>query len=110
MAAFARDIVVILERARPVDDIIRSAAAVDPEVARLRARMQQGRYDNLSRFVTMLAERGTFRRGITFDEAAAMVWAVASPEVHRLLRAERGWSVDRYRAWLEDTLARTLLS
>jgi AcrR family transcriptional regulator len=110
IAAFARDIVVILERARPVDDIIRSAAAVDPEVARLRDQMQQGRHDNLSRFVGWLAEKRTLRHGMSREHAAAIVWTLASPEVHRLLRAERAWSVDRYSAWLEDTLARTLLS
>ncbi len=33
LVAFATDITTILERARPVDDIMRSAAAVDPELA-----------------------------------------------------------------------------
>jgi hypothetical protein len=34
---------------------------------------------------------------------------LASPGVHGLLRDGRGWSLDRYVAWLGDTLGRTLL-
>ena len=37
--AFAADIAGVLERARPVDEIMRNAAAVDPEIAGLRSRM-----------------------------------------------------------------------
>jgi AcrR family transcriptional regulator len=109
VAAFAADVAQILERARPVDDIMRGAAAVDPEIAGLRARMQGLRYDNMRQFVSWLAANGPFRGGISEEEAAAMVWTLASPEVHGLLRDGRSWSLDRYVAWLGDTLARTLL-
>src|SRR5438270_6044786 len=43
LAAFATDVAQILERARPVDDIMRSAAAVDPEIASPRKGMQSAR-------------------------------------------------------------------
>jgi AcrR family transcriptional regulator len=109
VAGFAADVAQILERARPVDDIMRGAAAVDPEIAGLRARMQGLRYDNMRQFVSWLAANGPFRGGISEEEAAAMVWTLASPEVHGLLRDGRSWSLDRYVAWLGDTLARTLL-
>lgn len=110
VAGFAAGIAEILERARPVDDIMRSAAAVDPEVAGLRARIQGTRYRNMERFVTWLAARGPFRGGLGEEEAAAIVWTLASPEVHGLLRREREWSRERYEAWLADTITRTLLS
>jgi AcrR family transcriptional regulator len=109
VAGFAADVAQILERARPVDDIMRGAAAVDSEIAALRARMQGFRYDNTRRFVSWLAAKGPFRGGISEEEAAAIVWTLASPEVHGLLRDSRGWPLDRYVAWLGDTLARTLL-
>src|SRR5580700_10907929 len=38
LAAFAHDVSQIIERVRPVDDIIRGAAAVDSDVAALRTR------------------------------------------------------------------------
>jgi AcrR family transcriptional regulator len=109
VAGFAAGIAEILERVRPVDEIMRGAAAADPEVAALRARMQATRYRNVTRFVSWLAARGPLRGGVSDGDAAAMVWTLASPEVHGLLRGERGWSRDRYEAWLADTVTRTLL-
>ncbi len=109
VARFAVDIAERIERARPVDDIIRGAAAVDPEIGVLRARLQQGRYENMRRFVSWLAANGPLRDGLTEEEAAAIVWTIASPEVHGLLRTERGWTAERYRAWLGETVARTVL-
>ena len=109
LAAFAADVTTILERARPVDDIMRGAAAVDPDVAAFRERMQATRYDNLSRLASWLAEKGRFRRGLDTAQAGAIIWTLASPEVHRLLRTERGWTVEAYSGWLGDALARILL-
>lgn len=110
IASFAADIAQIQERAVPIDDIIRSAAAVDPEIAAFRARMHGFRYDNMRQFVSWLGANGPFRVGISEEEAAAVVWTLAGPEVYRLLRTERGWSRERYAAWLADTLTRTLLA
>jgi AcrR family transcriptional regulator len=109
LAAFAADIVQILERARPVDDIMRGAGAVDLEIASLRAGMQELRYRNMRQLVSWLAAKGPFRGGVSEEEAAAIIWTLASPEVHGLLRRDRGWSLERYVAWLSDTLSRTLL-
>ena len=109
IASFAADVADIQERAVPVDDIIRSAAAVDPEIAAFRARMHDVRYENMRKFVSWLAANGPFREGISEEDASAIVWTLAGPEVNRLLRVERGWSRDRYVAWLADVLTRTLL-
>jgi hypothetical protein len=92
-----------------VDDIMRGAGAVDSDIAELRAGMQELRYKNMRQLVSWLAANGPFRGGVSEEEAAAMIWTLASPEVHGLLRRDRGWSVDRYVAWLSDTLNRTLL-
>ena len=110
IAAFAGDITAIVERVRPVDDIIRGAAAVDSEVAVLRSRIQESRYEGMRQFVTWLAANGPLRRGMTDADAAAIVWTLTSPEVHRLLRSERGWTEERYKEWLAETLRRTLLA
>jgi AcrR family transcriptional regulator len=107
---FARDIASIIERARPVDDIMRSAAAVDPEVAALRRSVQEQRYGNLRQFAGWLAANGPLRDGLTEDEAGAIIWTLTSPEVHGLLRVERGWPPERYLSWLEETLKRSLLT
>lgn len=109
LAAFVADVSAILERARPVDDIIRGAAAVDADIAALRGETQAYRYRNIRELVSWLAARGPLRAGLNEDDAAAIVWAMASPEVHGLLRAGRGWSAERYAAWLKESLTRILL-
>jgi AcrR family transcriptional regulator len=109
LAAFAADVSAILERARPVDDIIRGAAAVDAEIATLRGETQAYRYRNMRQLVSWLAAKGPLRDGLTEDDAAAIMWTMTSPEVHGLLRVARGWSRERYAAWLAQGLARILL-
>jgi AcrR family transcriptional regulator len=109
LAAFATDVSAILERARPVDEIIRGAAAVDAEIASLRSEAQAYRYRNMRQLVSWLAAKGPLRDGLTEDDAAAIMWTVTSPEVHGLLRVARGWSAERYGAWLGQSLARILL-
>ena len=109
LAAFAADISAIIERARPVDDIIRGAAAVDADIATLRAEAQAYRYRNIRELVSWLAAKGPLRAGLTEDDAAAIAWTLTSPEVHGLLRVTRGWSPERYVEWLQETLTRTLL-
>lgn len=109
IAAFAADVTAIIERVRPVDDIIRSAAAVDGEVAALRSRVQESRFQNIRQFVGWLGANGSLRGGISENDAAAIVWSLTSPEVHRLLRVDRAWTSGRYSEWLAETLTRTLL-
>jgi AcrR family transcriptional regulator len=109
LAIFAQDVSAIGERARPVADIIRGAAAVDEEIAALWSRLEESRFQNMSRFVAWVAANGPFRAGITEADAAAIVWSLTSPEMQRLLRVERGWTTERYREWLAQTLTRTLL-
>lgn len=109
LEAFASDVTTILERVRPVDDIVRGAAAVDPEIAAFRSQTERSRLGNIRQLASWIASNGPLRDGMSVDHAAAIVWTVASPEVHRLLRAERGWAVEHYRDWLAMTLTRTLL-
>jgi AcrR family transcriptional regulator len=107
--AFAKDVTTIIERARPVDDIIRGAAAVDSEVAAYRAGLQESRFQNMVKLVSWISQNGPLRGGMGREEGAAIVWSLTSPEMHRLLRVERAWTVERYAAWLADTLTLTLL-
>ena len=41
--------------------------------------------------------------------AAQVVWTLTSPEVHLLMRDTGGWSRAAYRAWLEQTIADSIL-
>jgi len=107
--SFATDVTAILERARPVDDIMRGAAAVDSEIAGLRARIQEQRLQNLMKFVSWITANGPLRGGMNEEAGAAIVWTLTSPEVHRLIRVDRAWTAQRYADWLAETLTLTLL-
>jgi AcrR family transcriptional regulator len=109
IAAFAADIAARIERVRPIDDVMRGAGAIDPDIAELRARMQENRFNKLRYVVELLAARGPLRADVDVDEAAAIVWTLTSPEVNRLLHDDRGWSTQRYEQWLSTTLLRVLI-
>jgi AcrR family transcriptional regulator len=109
IAAFAPDVAARIERVRPIDDVMRGAAAIDPDIAELRARMQENRFNKLRSFVEWLAASGPLRDDVDVDEAAAIAWTLTSPEVNRLLRDDRGWSSQRYEHWLSTTLLRVLI-
>jgi AcrR family transcriptional regulator len=109
IAAFAEDVSAIIERARPVDDIIRGAAAVDADIAAFRTKAQEHRFGNMRQLVSWFVANGSLRDGLTEEEAAGIIWTMTSPEVHRLLRVSRGWTPERYSSWLRDSLTRILL-
>ena len=104
---FARDITNVLARVRPVYEIMRTASAVEPEMTTVHAEMDGYRLRNLRRVVDWIAAHGGLR--VDADRASEIVWALASPDVARMLLDGRGWSQDHYAEWLEDTLIRTLL-
>jgi AcrR family transcriptional regulator len=109
LAGFAADMVPRIERVRPIDDVMQSAGAIDPDIAELRARMQQNRFSKLKTFMEWLAANGALRQDMDVDEAATIAWTLTSPEVNRLVRDVRGWSSQRYQEWLSATLVRLLL-
>jgi AcrR family transcriptional regulator len=110
LARFVAGVTDAIERSRPIDDIMRSAAAIDPEISTLRRNIQEERFRNMTTLVRWLRSNGPLRGERSVDDAAAIVWTLTSPEVHHLLRVEREWSSERFRDWLGDTLARTLLA
>ena len=49
-------------------------------------------------------------RPVPEGRAAQIFWALASPDVARMLRDVQGWTTGEYAAWLEETLAAALLT
>jgi hypothetical protein len=99
-----------LERVRPMDDVLRSAAAVDRVAADLRADMQlRQRREAMRAVVAWIAGHGPLREGMSQEAAAAVVWTLTSSEVHLMLREVWGWPPEQYTSWLCDTLTASLL-
>jgi AcrR family transcriptional regulator len=110
IAMFAAGITDQLERIRPLDDVLRSAAAVDADAAQLRADLQlRQRRGAMHAVAGWIAENGPLRNEVSTAEAAATLWTLTSPEVHHMLRDNWRWSRAHYERWLARTLTDTLL-
>ena len=79
-----------------------------PFAAELFADMLSLRLETQSRNLRTYLGSG-LRDGLTPDEAAERYSALLSPELHHLLTVDRGWSQDRYEAWVAELLVRDLL-
>lgn len=111
VSLFAHDIADRIDRIRPVDDILVSAAAVDPEMAELRRDMQlRQRRRAMAAFTGAVHAGGGMRPDLDPDRAAVTTWVLTSPEVHRLLRVGIGWTSEEYADWLDDVLQHVLLA
>ena len=104
---FAADVVLRLERVGPLTAVLAGAAQAEPDLAGLLGEIHARRRKNLRTFVDVLAANGALR--LDTPTAVDTVWALASPELHRLLTTTRGWSRSRYASWLAATLGDVLL-
>ena len=104
---FAEDMASVLDRVRGVYEILRTAASVEPEMAAIHAEMDGYRLANMRRALSWISARGPLR--VDEDEAAVVLWTIASPDVARMLLDGQDWSMDRYVDWLDETVARLLL-
>lgn len=91
-----------------MSEVLRTAKAVEPEMAAVREEIEGHRFQYTRTIVRWLAERATLR--VPEGRAAQMVWTPASPDVSRMLCDVQSWTTGEYAAWLEETLAVTLLT
>jgi AcrR family transcriptional regulator len=99
----------IHRRAGPLLRALRDAKASDPQLGRLWNELEAWRRDGQAQFVAHLAEGGGLRTDRSTDEATDIVWTLCSLAVYDLLVVARGWTAERYEAWLAAGLTRELL-
>jgi AcrR family transcriptional regulator len=109
LEAFGRILGELMERTSDILYVLDSAAQVDPEADELLAEIRRQRHTGQSRIVAALVERRALDPDLSPTQAADMVYALMSPEVHRILTIERGWTAQDYEDWLAYVLCRTLL-
>jgi AcrR family transcriptional regulator len=96
-------------RTGPLMRVLAEAAAADPELAQVARQLEDERHAGMGRFARELADRGVLRSDLTIDEARDVLWTLNSHTLHDMLVGQCGWTPERYRDWLADTLTRTLL-
>lgn len=99
----------VKDRAGAVMEIVRAAAASDPEIARLWQRMQQEFHANQRRLIEQLQRTKGLRPDLDPDRATDILWTLNSPAVYQLLVGDRRWSPEHYETWLAETLTQQLL-
>ena len=99
----------IHRRSGPLLRALRGSMDTDPELAALWQELEAWRLTGQGRVAGMLAERGALRPGLDVEEARDVMWTLCSLAVHDLLVIERGWSAERYQAWLAAALVDQLL-
>jgi AcrR family transcriptional regulator len=104
---YAEFIAGISPRLRPVFEVLRTASAVEPEMASVFREMDGYRLKNMQTYAKWIAARGPLR--VSTKRAGEIMWSLSSPEVARMLCDDLGWSRRDHARWLADTLARTLL-
>jgi AcrR family transcriptional regulator len=107
LAHLAREYRLLAERAAGGWQTYRDGAAMDPDIA---ADWQEISEMRRAAFRVMLAQipAPALRPGLSPDVAADTAWAIASPETHRQLVREAGYSYDQLEAWVRTTLSAAL--
>jgi AcrR family transcriptional regulator len=109
LAGYARLARGVLDRSGPLQQMLRTAAAADPECASLLETTRRQRLAGQSRIASALAARSALADSLTEPDALDIIYTLMSPELHHILTAERHWSARRYEQWLARTLAAVLL-
>src|SRR4051794_19396327 len=99
----------IHERTTDIAEIVRGAAAADPELAAIRQALGESRLQDDREVAQVLADKAALAPGITPEQATDQLWALGSSEVYRMLVVERGWSPEQYEQWLASSLICSLL-
>lgn len=100
----------IQARLAPLFDVLQQAASTDADLATLWSEISARRARNMRLLAAEPAETGQLRADLVVDEVADIVWTMNAPVVHLLLVGERGWSEERFEAFLADSWKRLLLA
>ena len=93
----------------PILLLVRDAAAADPNMAALHAKLDADRRRRMAVNAAHLRDAGHLRSGMTFREAVDVLWTFSSPDLYDLLVVRRGWSASRYGRFVGDAIAAALL-
>lgn len=104
---FAEHCASLLGRYARLDEVVRSAAGSDAEVAALWRAGEEQRLRAARTLIGNLA--GKARLAVPQREAAEVLWLLMAPDVYHRLVVVRRWSARHYARWLAATLRDQLL-
>jgi AcrR family transcriptional regulator len=110
LAIYAAAVAQIGVRMAPVHRALAEASLTDADCAALRREISTRRAANMRLLATDLRATGELRPDLSDEEVADIVWSMNAAEYRALLVGERGWSAERFGAWLADAWTRLLLA
>ena len=109
LAMYASVVVGIDRRLSAAWRAFEGAATSDPEAAKLYGVMVEQRRNAMREPAQLFADAGALRPDLDIEVAADLMWLYNDPSLYDKLVRQRGWSVDRFQAWLTEALQVQLL-
>ncbi len=92
-----------------IHEALRGAAGADADARKLWESHLAQRRQGAANVVGDVLRKGELRQGLDREAAADIVWLLNDPGLYHLLVQRRGWTADRFQAWLVETMSRQLL-
>jgi AcrR family transcriptional regulator len=102
--------VALFERAGDLIMVTVQAADADPDMRAAADAGSRATRQLWLKLTQTLHHMGALRTGLTPQTAADILYALASPQVHQLLRRHRNWTRQRYHTWLAEAVTHQLLA
>ncbi len=96
----------VAPRVAPILLIIRTAAASDPEMARMLAATDRQRLRRMRQNAETLT--GHLKEGLSRNDAAEIMWTYSSPDLYDLLVIRRRWPIGRYGQFISEAMINAL--
>lgn len=110
LAGYAGLVTDIDRRVAPIYEAVRGAASADPEVRDVFDTIAAERRIGAGNVVRDLLGKGArLRKGLDEEGAADIVWVLIDAGLFHLLVHRRGWTPERFQAWLAESIRRQIL-
>lgn len=109
LALYAELVTEMGGRLAGIYEALRGAAGADMDARKLWESHLAQRRQGAANVVGDVLRKGALRQGLDREAAADIVWLLNDPGLYHLLVQRRGWTADRFRAWLIETMSRQLL-
>jgi AcrR family transcriptional regulator len=96
----------VAPRVAPILLLIRTAAASDPEMARMLALTDRQRLRRMRQNAETLT--GHLKEGLSRNDAAEIMWTYSSPDLYDLLVIRRRWPIGRYGRFISEAMINAL--
>ena len=94
----------VVSRVWRIHEALTTARRQHPEVEETMRPREDDRYGELLDRARRLKKEGDLPPGMRPGALADMLWGLVSVGTYTSLVNERGWSLDRYRRWVRDTI------